>query len=237
MTGRKLDLTNKKFGKLTALRPIVGSTDKKRKWLCICDCGNLEEIETFQLNSNQRANCKNPICRTGFKIGDKYGSLTLLSYDKDKGYRAKLKCQCKCGSIKDYLAKNLQRNPDINCGCSKKVAIRAKESSAFNKVCSMYKSNAKSKGFCFNLSPEEMSELFKGNCHYCGQEPSNIMSTKHYQYVYNGIDRLDSCEGYIKENCVTCCSKCNYFKNSLHYEDFILLVRKIYKHLIEGLSI
>ena len=36
---RKLDLTGKKVGRLTAIKPLP-EKGKSVKWLCICDCGN-----------------------------------------------------------------------------------------------------------------------------------------------------------------------------------------------------
>ena len=45
-----IDLTGRKFGRLTAIARSKGSTSSGYKWFCVCDCGN----ETFVLGSNLR---------------------------------------------------------------------------------------------------------------------------------------------------------------------------------------
>jgi hypothetical protein len=37
---RKVDITGKRFGKLTALEPVGRSADRSITWRCRCDCGN-----------------------------------------------------------------------------------------------------------------------------------------------------------------------------------------------------
>ena len=43
----RVDLTGKKFGRLTPQYYIKGG-----KWHCICDCGNEVDVDTRNLNSN-----------------------------------------------------------------------------------------------------------------------------------------------------------------------------------------
>ena len=51
------DLTNQKFGRLTAIRPIKKSEQSKYYWLCQCDCGNLCEVIGTSLTSNNTQSC------------------------------------------------------------------------------------------------------------------------------------------------------------------------------------
>ena len=44
----------------------------------------------------------------------------------------------------------------------------------------------------------------------------------------NGIDRIDSNIGYIKENCVSCCWTCNKMKNNFSQKEFLEKINKIY---------
>lgn len=57
---------------------------------------------------------------------------------------------------------------------------------------------------------------------------------EHGQFLFNGIDRIDSLKGYILENVVTCCYQCNYAKSDLDIEEFKNLVIMIYKNLKLG---
>lgn len=72
-----------------------------------------------------------------------------------------------------------------------------------------YKREAKRRNYSWELTDDQVSLLFKGQCHYCGK------------HACNGIDRVDNSRGYILENCVSCCTNCNYMKGTLSLEDFI----------------
>ena len=54
----------------------------------------------------------------------------------------------------------------------------------------------------FELSAAELNAIREGPCAYCGLGERN------------GVDRTDNDIGYTLDNCVPCCSECNYMKNS-----------------------
>lgn len=60
--GKPLDLTGKRFGKLTAIK-YTGETIpiKGRVWLCRCDCGNYRKAFAKQLNNKEVTMCENCI--------------------------------------------------------------------------------------------------------------------------------------------------------------------------------
>ena len=92
----RVDLTNKKFGRLTPQYYIKGG-----KWHCICDCGKELNVDTRNLNSGHTQSCgclqkekasKNTIDMIGyeddnFKVLERDGS--------SKGGIARWKCICK----------------------------------------------------------------------------------------------------------------------------------------------
>ena len=41
--------------------------------------------------------------------------------------------------------------------------------------------------------------------------------------------RKNSDIGYIYENCVPCCSKCNFVKNNTPYDKFLIYIRRLYE--------
>lgn len=49
----------------------------------------------------------------------------------------------------------------------------------------------------------------------------------------NGIDRVNSKEGYTEENSVPCCSTCNKAKLDMSFEDFRAWLSRAYHHLHE----
>jgi hypothetical protein len=53
----KLDLTNKRFGKLVALEPTDKRNGSQIVWKCQCDCGNIKEVMGNMLKSGQVSSC------------------------------------------------------------------------------------------------------------------------------------------------------------------------------------
>lgn len=231
------DLTNKVFGKLTAIEVIkIGN---KRGWKCICECGNKVNVPTFQLTSGNNKSCG---CgRSIVNKGERYGKLTVIKimYHRDNKKDDKLMafCECDCGIKKNVYTRNLTRGVTKHCGCMRIENISKSRrgeygESSKNTVIASYKNNAKNKNISFDLTNEKLIELFKGNCYYCNDEPKNILSKDilYGEYVYNGIDRLDNSKGYITNNVVSCCSVCNYLKNSYTDKQFLEIIFKIAKN-------
>lgn len=52
-----VDLTNQKFGKLTAIKRADSERTNRTKWLCKCDCGNFTEVFTSNLTSLHTTSC------------------------------------------------------------------------------------------------------------------------------------------------------------------------------------
>ena len=99
-----------------------------------------------------------------------------------------------------------------------------------------YKQKAKRSSLEVLLTEEEFTELFKQNCHYCGSPPSNRAEINRLRgsFIYNGVDRVDSTQGYHRFNVVPCCARCNWMKADLSEGDFIEHVKKIHGRLLEN---
>lgn len=106
--------------------------------------------------------------------------------------------------------------------------------SQFNALYSSYKSNAKRKNLSFLLSKEVFRFITLRNCYYCGKPPSEVFRKSGLKgvFVYNGVDRKDSMCGYTYENCLPCCTDCNYMKSNIHHDQFLDKINMIYKNLI-----
>lgn len=98
----------------------------------------------------------------------------------------------------------------------------------------------------FSLTRSQHKELSTQNCTYCGELPAPFncyiksegtmrraskkirQSTVDLAWINaNGIDRVDSNQGYIISNCVACCSNCNRAKWELSLSEFLMHVQKI----------
>lgn len=53
---KAIDITNQKFGKLTAIKKAP-SRSGKTYWLCKCECGNEKEVQTTHLTSGATKSC------------------------------------------------------------------------------------------------------------------------------------------------------------------------------------
>ena len=52
-----IDLTGKRFGRLTVIEIAEDISGKKKKWLCKCDCGNETIIQSGNLTSGHAKSC------------------------------------------------------------------------------------------------------------------------------------------------------------------------------------
>lgn len=172
------------------------------------------------------------------ETGNRYGMLTVLSKSRKKTRRAFWDCVCDCGKTCTVRGEYLRSNGTTSCGCD----VYAKTCTAkglvegqaqFNALYSSYRSNAKWKGVDFDLSKEIFKNLVGQDCYYCGKQPSETFKKKNLKsvFIYNGIDRKDSTQGYYLENCLPCCTDCNYMKSNIHHDLFLAKITAIYKNL------
>lgn len=90
-----------------------------------------------------------------------------------------------------------------------------------------YKYKASTRNIEFSLSFEEFKTLVIMPCYYCGKfKPNRRDKRVTYQTPFSGIDRIDSGFGYIRNNCVSCCKRCNQAKNDMKQNEF-------YDHIID----
>jgi len=92
---------------------------------------------------------------------------------------------------------------------------------------------AKAKGWECSLSPEEIHERVleaDGLCSYCGREMDFFAGYKNRK---NGpsVDRLDPEQGYVSENIVICCYRCNAVKNDATPAELRALADAVDLHL------
>lgn len=115
---RKLDLTNQKFGMLTAIEPaepyVKPSGQKISQWLCKCDCGKNTIVRTEYLRNGHTVSCGCACGRINI-IGKRYGKLVVL--EKIQG--GLHLCQCDCGNKIEVFTYNLNNGNTQSCGCLK----------------------------------------------------------------------------------------------------------------------
>ena len=192
-----------KFGLLniTFISRKVTKGDKIRTFCkCLCDCGR--EIETlyYSLKTNETTSCG---CISAQK--------NALFHRKEIGE----------ASFNSYERRYK------NCAKHKKIPIE------------------------YSLTREDFKNLVYNNCHYCNTGPQRFNPYFHKDGItlkffkgqkrsavsqewaekqtifVNGIDRIDSLKGYTIDNVLTCCSKCNYAKRGMSYNEFLEYLDKL----------
>ena len=100
---------------------------------------------------------------------------------------------------------------------------------------SRYKYEAiKKRGLRFNLTDKQFYTITSKNCHYCGSPPGRLIyrPPANGGYRYNGIDRIDNTKGYLIDNVLPCCTRCNAFKRTHDYYYFISMCKAIGNNLL-----
>ena len=163
--------------------------------------------------------------------GRRFGSLVVL---RQEPRPARWLCQCDCGNEHTTITASLLGGKTTRClRCAQAAVGRAHriDDRAFTFVLNACRHTAKTKGLEFSLSPEEFRALIAQDCHYCGEPPSRVIDRLGDRLVVNGLDRMDSGQGYTKDNCVACCTRCNMIKRAMPYLDFVTWVKQVARNL------
>ena len=126
---------------------------------------------------------------------------------KDHHYKDFIRMMCNIGVKHTPASSTIEWTPIYNFVNPKKN-IR---SCTFER----YAESASRNGREFQITESEIDSLTNNSCHYCG-----ILKK-------NGIDRLDSKQGYIPGNMVAACGPCNMMKRHFSHDDFIEKAVKI----------
>lgn len=172
--------------------------------------------------------------------GKVFGELTVVRpASKDLYGHSRWVCLCSCGKECTVSTTNLRTKHSTSCGHLKRFRLRdyvrangptnVKHADPMtkmhNSVLRSYRYGATSRGLDWNLTREQALQMILGNCHFCGSPPNNLKKrcsggSTERPFLYNGLDRLDSAQGYYPENVVTCCRICNRAKSDLPLPEF-----------------
>jgi len=170
------------------------------------------------------------------ETGNRYGKLVVLARaNSPRGHQkaAHWTCCCDCGTLTSVCGTSLRNGNTRSCGCLRvEVRLLPDGEAAFNSLFESYKLGAKKRGLDWQLTAPQFRDLITKSCYYCNMEPSQIYhkSGGNSSFTYNGVDRVDPSVGYIKDNVVSCCSKCNFAKRQMSKKEFATWVMKIYDH-------
>lgn len=123
-----IDLTSKKFGKLTVIRRNHDYV-KVVRWDCKCECGNTKTIRGSSLKDGSTKSCgclakkrnigKRKPEQAKKHIGKKFNRLTIIDIErKTNGYGGYyVITKCDCGNITKNVYADLKNEKVYSCGC------------------------------------------------------------------------------------------------------------------------
>lgn len=228
---KRINLVGKKFGRLAVIERAKKDRWGGSRWRCLCDCGKETVVAGNSLQSGGTRSC-GCLMTENAKIdetGNRYGRLVVTEeVGQDARTNFLWRCICDCGKEKITSGRSLRGGHTKSCGCLHTLPAGQAD---FNSLYRRYITKARKRGLFFELTKEDFSFLTKMNCFYCGIEPAQVRSsrTSNGEYIYNGIDRIDSSKGYTMDNVVACCKVCNVMKNAMTVSKFKCHLQEIVK--------
>ena len=123
---KRIDITNKRFGKLVAIKRDEEKTKEKGRthWFCQCDCGNIISTDIARLNNGKCTSCG--CSRIKDLTNKRFGRVTVIKlHGVDDKLGAMFLCRCDCGTEWIVRGSSLTQGQVNSCGCLQKE--KAKE--------------------------------------------------------------------------------------------------------------
>lgn len=121
MSGKIIDLSGQKFGKLTVLERDSSKIGKGVYWFCQCECGNVKSIHGSSLRKGVTKSCGQ--CSSLVLTNQHFGRWTVIEKDLEKTFlrnKAYWLCKCECGTMKSVSGTSLLNGTSKSCGCLRK---------------------------------------------------------------------------------------------------------------------
>lgn len=216
------NLVGQRFGSWLVKSHAGSSADRQTLFNCECLCGETGIVSSTHLTKGYANSCG---CRTHLIkdiTGERFGRLlVVIQTKKIKGTPPTCLCLCDCGNVKLIEQSMLLCGHNTTCGCHFKKY--SKEESNWYRQYRSYSSDASERNLIFELSFEDFKKICQQDCFYCQDPPEKRYENEKKAadpIITNGIDRVDNDKGYTLENCVPCCSFCNYAKAAMSVDDF-----------------
>ena len=116
---RALDLSDKRFGRLTALYPTNLRKGTSIIWVCKCDCGNIFKAKSHLLKIGKVKSC-GCIAKLPMNLaGQQFSRLTVVKPVTKKHNKVIWQCKCNCGNTVFTSSGSLRSGNTKSCGCFK----------------------------------------------------------------------------------------------------------------------
>jgi len=177
-------------------------------------------------------------------LGLKFGRLTVKSFENGKW-----NCLCDCGKEIRVFGSHINSGNSKSCGCFKIDNLKSrvhklidgkrKYSPRIASARRVWKNT-----YCYRdtncMNFDDFYKISQMNCFYCGIEPSNkynyfiatsargsIIAKRDGEFIYNGLDRIDSSKYHTIDNVVPACMICNRSKNDRSINEFLFWINNL----------
>lgn len=178
--------------------------------------------------------------------GKRFGMLNVVERCQGSSSAITWLCKCSCGNeVRRTTSGLLNAKNDPNCGCQGNPENRRYASAKEATIAAFYRRyryDADKRNLEWLLTDSDFQRIIHSECFYCGSEPtkrwnvytkygrSGTQWMEEADVLLNGVDRKDNNIGYTVDNCVPCCSECNYAKRTTHADHFLAWVERVHKH-------
>lgn len=235
---------------VTAIEPTIKrAADGSTIWIMECDCGTRFERSAGQFHKTKSCGCLLKKNSGQYRTLDLTGyqgqsSVALRPTDKRLHTYTVWVMRClECGEEFETAAYNITKGQAAHRCAAWNAKYRPRvgrppipnSGGHVNILYGHYRTSARARGLTFDLTKEQARSLFESDCYYCGAAPSVTYTSVNLagSYAWNGIDRLDNAKGYTLDNCVPCCTQCNFAKRDMPINEFREWVKRIAAHFPE----
>lgn len=215
-----MDLSGKKFNRLTAICRDGETGSGVPKWKCKCDCGNIVSINVYSLYSGRTKSCGcysreltavRNLQNVENIMGKRFGRLVVLEYVGVINGRGSWKCKCDCGAIKTIAKHDLDTGRVLSCGCYHDECIIERSTKHNGTKERLYRVWAGMKERCYNPNTNAYQYYGGRGISVCDEWRDNYVAFRDWALAngYNELstnrdctlDRIDVNKGYCPENC------------------------------------
>lgn len=230
--------TGQRIGNSVVLEPEVTTSCPSKPMVRAvrlrCDCGaeyTRAIARVFRNPDVESCGCSRFADITGQRFGKLVAIRRAGSKRTSAGRVGCWLCKCDCGNEALAYLKSLTNGNTRSCGCGRFGPQRGLGigDAALNGLMRTYQGHARNRGLPWSLTRDDFKRLTSLDCHYCGTAPSQTVKghPTSGDYVYNGVDRVDSSQGYQLDNCVSACGTCNFAKSDMSYEEFLAWIARL----------
>jgi hypothetical protein len=238
--GKIIDLTGKKFGKLTVLKMSNIRKNNHIHWDCLCDCGATTLVGGQKLRNGHTTSCG---CMRGQGKGDiksdpswmedltgeRFNKLKVLCIGTPMECGTpRWKCLCDCGNISMVTRQSLKRGTTKSCGCHVmeiRKGFKCKKNPSYkhgytrkHRLWNIYHHMLRR---CYNKNSKSYKDYGGNGITVCDKWKNDIVNFIEWS-LCNGyadnleIDRIDNTGPYAPYNCQFITKSDNIKK--MHYQ-------------------